>query len=62
MPIITPKKYRANYLLYDNKPCIDGDAIDCMDCLIKRVNSVGKEVALFELGDPIHFISKGAKK
>ena len=62
MPIITPKKYRADYLLYENKPCIDEDAIDCMECLIKRVNSTGKEVALFEVGNPIHYTLKSEKK
>ncbi|MFH1125991.1 MAG: [FeFe] hydrogenase H-cluster radical SAM maturase HydE [Candidatus Altiarchaeota archaeon] len=61
MPIITPKEYRSRYLLYDNKPCIDEDALQCMTCLTRRVNSTGKEVALYEWGDPVHFSRRQAK-
>ncbi|HOY91311.1 MAG TPA: [FeFe] hydrogenase H-cluster radical SAM maturase HydE, partial [Bacteroidales bacterium] len=33
MPNITPKQYREEYLLYNNKPCIDENPDDCIACL-----------------------------
>jgi biotin synthase len=55
MPNITPGKYRKNYLLYDNKPCIDEEADECMDCLESRVKMIDEEIAYDDFGDSQHY-------
>ena len=55
MPNLTPGKYRGNYLLYDNKPCIDEEADDCIDCLSNRVQMIGEEIAYDNFGDSKHY-------
>ncbi len=55
MPVITSGKYKANYQLYDNKPCLDDSADDCKKCLKGRVASIGEVVGLGEWGDSPHF-------
>ena len=55
MPNLTPGKYRGNYLLYDNKPCIDEEADDCIDCLASRVQMIGEEIAYHDFGDSKHY-------
>ena len=55
MPNLTPGKYRGNYLLYDNKPCVDEDAEDCIDCLSNRVQMIGEEIAYDDFGDSKHY-------
>lgn len=61
MPNITPQKYRSLYLLYENKPCIDENASDCFNCLSKRINSIGREIALNEWGDSPHYFKRTLK-
>jgi len=55
MPNITPGKYRNSYKLYDNKPCTDDSAEDCMGCLEARVALADSEVIYGEWGDSKHF-------
>jgi biotin synthase len=55
MPNITPLKYRAQYFLYENKPCADEEAEDCINCLEMRVKFAGGEIGFDEWGDSIHF-------
>jgi biotin synthase len=55
MPNLTPVKYRQNYLLYENKPCIDEEAEDCKSCLDIRIFTAGDEIAYGEWGDSKHF-------
>ncbi len=55
MPNLTPGKYRGNYLLYDNKPCIDEEADECIDCLASRVQMIGEEIAYNDVGDSTHY-------
>ncbi len=57
MPNLTPGKYRGNYLLYDNKPCIDEDADECINCLANRMKMIGEEIAN-DYGDSIHFTQR----
>ncbi|HSW38715.1 MAG TPA: [FeFe] hydrogenase H-cluster radical SAM maturase HydE, partial [Acidobacteriota bacterium] len=38
MPNLTPTKYRENYLLYENKPCLDEDSRKCKQCLETRIS------------------------
>jgi len=55
MPNITPGFNRANYQLYENKPCIDEGAEDCTNCLEARIAITGDTVAYGEWGDSTHF-------
>ncbi len=55
MPNVTPGKYRESYKLYENKPCTDENADDCIQCLDGRVRMVGHVVAYGEWGDSLHF-------
>lgn len=58
MPIVTLPQFRAQYLLYDNKPCVDEHAEQCRNCLSARVASVGDRVGLGQWGDSPHFFEK----
>jgi biotin synthase len=58
MPNVTPLKYREEYLLYPNKPCLGEDSELCRGCLERRVKSIGEEIAWGERGDPLHFAGR----
>jgi len=45
MPNLTPGKYRKQYLLYPNKPCVDEEGGACMLCIRGRLRSLGREIA-----------------
>jgi biotin synthase len=55
MPNLTPTKYRRDYLLYENKPCLDEEAEACKFCLETRISMSGDSVAYGEWGDSRHF-------
>ena len=55
MPNLTPVKYRENYLLYEDKPCLDEEAKDCMNCLEARVYMAGDKIAYGEQGTSKHY-------
>ena len=55
MPNLTPVHARAHYQLYDGKPCMDEGREECRGCLMGRVESVGRTVALNQWGDAPHF-------
>ena len=55
MPNLTPCDYRKEYLLYDNKPCLDEDAELCRNCLEARIELAGCEIGYGEWGDSKHF-------
>jgi biotin synthase len=55
MPIITPTKYRKDYQLYDDKPCIGESPKDCMHCIADRVKSSGLVPKFGQLGNSLHF-------
>jgi biotin synthase len=55
MPNLTPKKYRENYLLYENKPCIDEEAHQCKNCLEARMRLIGCQIGYGEWGDAKHY-------
>jgi biotin synthase len=59
MPQVTPLEVRRDYLLYDNKPCLDESAEHCRTCLAARIESIGREVGYDSWGDSRHF--KNAK-
>jgi len=55
MPNITPGEYRDYYKLYENKPCTDEQAEDCLNCLEARVTLAGDIVGWGEHGDSLHY-------
>jgi biotin synthase len=55
MPNLTPVHARANYKLYEGKPCMDEGREECRGCLMGRIESVGRTVALNQWGDAPHF-------
>ncbi len=55
MPNLTPVKYRENYLLYEDKPCQDEEAEDCLNCLEARIQIAGDKIGYNEWGDSKHF-------
>ena len=61
MPNVTPGIVRKNYLLYENKPCVDENADDCLDCLETRLKLVNAEVGFNEWGDSKHFFERTNK-
>ncbi|MBN2165928.1 MAG: [FeFe] hydrogenase H-cluster radical SAM maturase HydE [Marinilabiliaceae bacterium] len=58
MPNITPTNHRKDYLLYENKPCIDESANDCTNCINIRIEMAGKKVVLGQWGDSKHYFSR----
>ncbi|WP_282125565.1 [FeFe] hydrogenase H-cluster radical SAM maturase HydE [Marinifilum flexuosum] len=58
MPNITPTNERANYLLYQNKPCIDEGADDCTNCMEARINMADGEIGYGEWGDSRHYANR----
>jgi biotin synthase len=61
MPNITPARYRSDYKLYENKPCTDEAADDCLSCLDVRISLTGNEVGYDQWGDSQHFQNKNKK-
>jgi biotin synthase len=61
MPNITPGQYRDYYKLYENKPCTDEQAEDCLNCLEARVTLAGDVVGWGEHGDSKHYRSRISK-
>jgi len=55
MPNITPGLYRNDYLLYENKPCIDEEPSQCKGCLEARIALADGEIGFGEWGDSVHY-------
>lgn len=60
MPIITHSRYRADYILYDGKPCVEDNADDCKGCLEGRIKLIGETIGYNEWGDSRHARKKQA--
>lgn len=58
MPNLTPGKYRNDYALYENKPCVDEEPEECLNCLDARVQLADSEVGYGEWGDSKHFFKR----
>ena len=58
MPNVTPRKYREDYFLYENKPCYDENPDDCLPCLEARVVASGNKIIFGEWGDSKHFAKR----
>ena len=61
MPNITAREYRAAYTLYEGKPCLGEDAVQCRGCIERRIASIGETVARGERADPPHFLAAGGR-
>ncbi|MEN8201598.1 MAG: [FeFe] hydrogenase H-cluster radical SAM maturase HydE [Bacteroidota bacterium] len=55
MPNITPGKYRNDYALYENKPCVDEEPEECTNCLDVRIQLADGEIGYGQWGDSKHF-------
>lgn len=44
MPNLSPKRHRADYALYDNKICTGDEAAECIECMSKRMKSIGYRI------------------
>ncbi len=55
MPNITPIQYRTDYLLYENKPCLNEENNECQKCLEARILIANDTIAYNEPGDSLHF-------
>jgi biotin synthase len=42
MPNSTPGRHRKDYLLYPGKPCVDESADQCSQCVLRRIQSLGR--------------------
>jgi biotin synthase len=58
MPNISETKYREAYQLYDNKPCLDENSMQCRACLTGRVLKIGEVIDFGKWGDSPHFSQK----
>jgi len=61
MPNVTPAAHRADYALYENKPCTDEGADECVNCLDARIRMAGNEVAYGQKGHPLHYYRRTGK-
>jgi biotin synthase len=61
MPNITPGKYRNDYALYENKPCVDEEPGQCRDCLDVRIQLAHGEIGYGEWGDSRHYFRRRAQ-
>jgi len=61
MPNITPGMYRNNYKLYNNKPCIDEEPQDCVQCLDVRIRLADAHIGYGEWGDSKHYAKRISK-
>ncbi len=61
MPNITPQQYRADYQLYNDKPCIEEEPLLCLGCLESRIKSLGETIGYDQWGDSIHFEKRSKK-
>lgn len=62
MPNITPGKYRNDYALYENKPCVDEEPEECKNCLDVRIQLADGEIGYNEWGDSLHYAKRLAVK
>jgi biotin synthase len=58
MPNLTETKFRPNYTLYDNKPCLDENSTMCRGCLGRRIEGIGETIGFNEWGDSSHYAKR----
>ena len=55
MPNITPGRFRDYYKLYENKPCTNEEAEDCLNCMELRISISGDLIGYNQQGDSPHY-------
>jgi len=55
MPNITPKQYRDDYFLYENKPVSANSDEDDLSLLEQRLQAIGHEIGYFLQGNSLHY-------
>ncbi|MGM0381255.1 MAG: [FeFe] hydrogenase H-cluster radical SAM maturase HydE [bacterium] len=58
MPNMTPRRFRRQYQLYPDKPCVDEHASNCAGCVQARLARLNRPLA----PGPGHSLKKGAMK
>jgi len=58
MPNVTDIKYRKEYILYDNKPCINESKKQCKGCLESRIKKIGENIGFDKQGNSLHFLRR----
>ena len=51
MPNVTETRYRADYQLYEGKPCLDENSGLCRGCLERRIAAIGETILWNQRGD-----------
>ncbi len=46
MPNLSPRSVRKKYMLYDNKICTGDEAAECINCMRRRMESIGYHIAV----------------
>ena len=57
MPNLSPVSVRKKYDLYDNKICTGEEAAECMNCLKRRIESIGYEIVT-DRGDNVRYVKE----
>ena len=55
MPNVTETRYRADYQLYEGKPCLNENSALCQGCLERRITAIGETILWNERGDSPHW-------
>ena len=55
MPNITPKKYRDDYFLYENKPVASQNDEDSLSSLEEKLNAINHRIAYHKQGNSLHY-------
>ena len=61
MPNVTDLRFRRDYRLYEDKPCLDETSDECLLCLSGRVASIGETIAWGSPGTPPHFANRAGR-
>lgn len=61
MPNITPKRYRDDYFLYENKPVSQQSDEDDLKFLEKQLKNIGHEIGFFKQGNSLHYFAKNER-
>ena len=54
MPNVTETRYRADYRLYADKPCLNENSEQCRGCLERRISAIGETILWNRRGDSPH--------
>lgn len=62
MPMLTPKKFRKDFLLYEGKPYVEVDTSTLTHNLIARVTRTGRKIGFNQIGASKHFQKRNRGK